>query len=116
MISRSSSKMKALCEDIIKSHQERQDKLKLLKEQSELIRDHSRRYLEDFKAFRKEMSEKLRKDLVKNRKELIDNLNSFREDFKKKEREVKRDLEEADRIWDKMKETLKAKRKEREIR
>jgi hypothetical protein len=65
----------------------------------------------NFKNFPREMLKKLMNNLIKNRTELIDKLNSFREVFKKKERKVRADLEEAYKIWKKMNQTLK-KRKE----
>ena len=63
--------------------------------------------MRDYKNFRKGMLTKLRRDFIKNRKELINKVNAFRRDFKEKEKEVKKDLEEASRIWKKMRKTLK---------
>ena len=58
----------------------------------------------------KEMAANLRKHLTKNRKELIRNVTSLRENFRKKEKEIRSDLKEASEIWYKMGETLKAKK------
>ncbi|MBL7184818.1 MAG: hypothetical protein ISS70_00710 [Phycisphaerae bacterium] len=40
-----------------------------------------------------------RRDFVAKRKESLIKLDSFREDFRKKEKKVKADLEKAGRIW-----------------
>ena len=40
-----------------------------------------------------------RECFIKKRKHALTKINSFREDFEKKEKEMKADLEEAGRIW-----------------
>ena len=99
--------MKDLCEDIIRSHI---SKIKLLREQSKFVKMHSREPIKDFKIFRKKMLKKLKREFVKNRKELIDKLNSFREAFEKKKEEIKADLEEANKSWKEISQTLEEKR------
>ncbi len=44
---------------------------------------------------------------IKKRKEALSKINSFREDFRKKEKEMKVDLEEARRIWRELSERFK---------
>ena len=54
------------------------------------------------------MTEKLRKNLLaKKRKEVMAKFNSTREDFKKKQKEVKTDLEEAKDFWNRLSEKFK---------
>ena len=53
------------------------------------------------------MTEKLRKNLIEKRKGALTKINSFREDFRKKEKEMKAELEEAGRIWKELGERFK---------
>ena len=53
------------------------------------------------------MPEKLRKNLIEKKKELMTKFNSFRENFKKKEKDMRTDLEETTGIWRKMNEKFK---------
>lgn len=71
---------------------------------------HLRGQTKDFKIFRKKMFKKLRREFVKNRKELIDKLNSFREAFEKKEKGIRADLEEANKSWKEISQTLEEKK------
>jgi phenylalanyl-tRNA synthetase alpha subunit len=103
--------MESLCEDIIRSHGDRKSGIKQLKGQAEVIRDNTRKFLADSKKFHDEMSKDLRKGLQEGRKDLIKNVNALREDFRKKKREVRADLAEASKIWNKMNETLRSKKK-----
>jgi len=102
--------MESLCEDIITGHEDRKSGIKQLKGQAEAIRDNTRKFLADSKKFHDEMSKDLRKGLQEGRKDLIKNVNALREDFRKKEREVKADLDEASKAWNKMNETLRSKK------
>jgi hypothetical protein len=102
--------MKSLCEDIITGHEDRKSGIKQLKGQTEAIRDKTMKFLADSKKFHDEMSKDLRKGLQEGREDLIKNVNVLREDFRKKERELKLDLAEASKIWDKMNETLRSKK------
>jgi hypothetical protein len=63
--------------------------------------------MRDYKNFRKGVPAKLGRDFIKNRMELINEVNTFRRNFKEKERKVRVDLEEAYKIWKKMGQTLK---------
>lgn len=45
------------------------------------------------------MTTEFRKNLIKKKKELTSKFNSARETFKRKEKEVKADLEEASKTW-----------------
>ena len=57
------------------------------------------------------MAEGLRKGLKEDREELVKNVSSLREDFRKKEREIRADLAEVSKIWNKMNKTLEAKKR-----
>jgi len=103
--------MESLCEGIIRGHQSRKSDIKQLKGQVDVIRDNARKFLADSKRFHKEMSRNLKKHLQEGREDLIKNVNALREDFKKEEREIKSDLAEASKIWNKMNETLRSKKK-----
>jgi phenylalanyl-tRNA synthetase alpha subunit len=52
------------------------------------------------RGYFKEMTEKLRKELIaKKKKEVIAKFNSARENFEKKEKEMRTALKEASKIW-----------------
>ena len=53
------------------------------------------------------MIEELRKNLIEKRKESMARFNSARENFEKKEKKVKADLEKASRIWKELSERFK---------
>jgi len=103
--------MKSLCEDIAASHGDRKRSIKDLKEQAEVIRDNARKFVGHCRKLHKEMAQGLKKGLEEDRKELIKNVSSLREDFRKKEKEIRADLAEASRIWNKMNKTLEAKKR-----
>ncbi len=105
-----SNGMKSLCEDIITSHADRKSSIKQLKEQAEVIRENARRFLADSKKFHEEMSEGLKNRLQEGKDELIKNVNTIREDFRKKEEEIRVDLSEASKIWNEMNEALRSKK------
>lgn len=102
--------MKSLCEDITAAHGDRKRSIKDLKEQAEAIRDNAREFVGHCRKVHKEMAEGLTKGLREDRKELIKNVSSLREDFRKKEKEIRADLAEASRIWNKMNKTLEDKK------
>jgi len=106
-----SSEMKSLCEDIVTAHEDRKRDIKALREESETIRDNARRFARDCKKLHEEMAKDLRKSLAKDREELIKNVSFLREDFRKKEKEIRSDLAEASSIWGNMHKTLKTKKK-----
>lgn len=103
--------MKSLCEDIVTGHTERKRDIKELKSQTEVIRDNARKFVSNCKRLHKEMAEGLTKGLKGDREELIKNVSSLRQDFRKKEKEIRADLAEASRIWNKMNKILEAKKR-----
>ena len=106
-----SGDMKSLCEGIATSHGDRKRSIKDLREQAGVIRDNARKFVGHCRKVQKEMAEGLTKGLKEDRKELIKNVSSLREDFRKKEKEIRADLTEASRIWNKMNKTLEAKKR-----
>jgi uncharacterized protein YoxC len=105
-----SNGMKSLCEDIITSHEDRKNTIKQIKGQVDAIRENAGRFLADSKKFHDEMSRDLKKRLQEGKEELIENVNTIREDFRKKEEEIRADLAEASKIWNKMNESLRSKK------
>ena len=106
-----SGDMKSLCEDITTAHGDRKRSIKDLKEQAEAVRDNARKFVGHCRKVHKEMAEGLTKELKEDRKELIKNVSSLREDFRKKEKEIRADLAKASKIWNKMNKTLEAKKR-----
>jgi len=106
-----SGAMKSLCENIATAHVDRKRSIKDLKEQAEAVRDNARKFVGHCRKVHKEMAEGLTKGLKEDRKELIKNVSSLREDFRKKEKEIRADLTEAGKIWNKMNKTLEAKKR-----
>jgi len=106
-----SGDMKSLCEDIAVAHGDRKRSIKDLKEQAEAIRDNARKFVGHCRKVHKEMAEGLTKGLKEDREELIKNVSSLRENFRKNEKEIRADLTEASRIWNKMNKTLEAKKR-----
>ncbi len=105
-----SNGMKSICEEIITGHENRKGSINEIKGQVVVLRDKARKFLADSKRLHEEMSKDLKKRLQEDREGLIKNVNVMREDFKKKEREIRTDLDEASKIWNKMDETLKSKK------
>ena len=110
--------MKSLCEDIVasrgdrkRSMVDRKRSLKDLEEQAESVRDNARKFVDHCRKVHKTMSQGLKEGLSENRKELIKNVSSLRDDFKKKEKEIRADLTEANRLWSSMNKTLESKKK-----
>src|SRR3972149_9352373 len=103
--------MKSLCEDIAAAHGDRKRSIKDLKEQAETIIDNARKFVGHCRKVHQEMSEGLTKGLKEDREELVKNVSSLREDFRKKEKEIRADLAEASRIWNKMNKTLESKKR-----
>ena len=103
--------MKSLCEDIATSHGDRKRSISDLKEQAGAIRDNARKFVDHCRKVHQEMAEDLTKGLKEDRKELIKNVSSLREDFRKKGKEIRADLAEASRIWNKMNKTLESKKR-----
>ena len=106
-----SGDMKSLCEDIATSHGDRKRSIKDLREQAGAIRDNARKFVRHCRKVHIEMGEGLTEGLKEDRKELIKNVSSLREDFRKKEKEIRSDLAEASRSWSKMNKTLESKKR-----
>lgn len=102
--------MKSLCEDILKGDEDRKSEIRQIKGRVKTIRDNAQRFLSVSKKFREKMSKELKKDLRGCREDLINNVNALREDFVKKEKEVRADLAEAKRIWNMANGVLKSRR------
>lgn len=94
--------MKSLCEDIATSHGDRKRSIKDLTEQAEAVRDNARKFVDRCRKVHKEMAGGLKTGLSEDRLELIKNVSSLREDFRKKEQEIRADLAEANRLWSTM--------------
>ena len=103
--------MKSLCEDLVAAHGDRKRSIKDLKEQAEAIRDNARKFVGHCRKVHKEMAEGLTKGLKEDREELIRDVSYLRDDFRKKEKEIRADLAEASRIWNKMNKTLESKKR-----
>lgn len=102
--------MRSLCEDILKGDEDRKSEIRQIKGRVKTIRDNAQKFLIVSKKFREKMSKELKKDLRGCREELINNVNALREDFVKKEKEVRADLAEAKRIWNMANGVLKSRR------
>ncbi len=105
-----SAGMKSLCGDILRGHKNRKADIKQIKGQVDVRRDNARKFLADSKKFHEEMSKDLKKHLQEGRENLVKNVNTLKENFRKKEREIRADLAEASKTWNKMNETLKGKK------
>ncbi len=106
-----SSGMKGLCEDIAMARGDRKRSIKDLKEQAEFIRDSARKFVGRSREIHKEMAEDLTKGLKEDRIELIKSVSSLRDDFRKKEKEIRADLAEANRLWSAVNKTVKSKKR-----
>jgi hypothetical protein len=102
--------MKSLCEDIKMDREGRKNTLQQLKSEADTIRENAKKFLADSKKFHEEMGNNQKKALREGREDLIHNVNALREDFRKKEKEVRADLAEASNIWKKMEGTLRNKK------
>ncbi|MCX6340105.1 MAG: hypothetical protein NTX71_09350 [Candidatus Aureabacteria bacterium] len=102
--------MKSICENIITGHEDRKSGIRELKKQAAAVQDNARKFLADSRKFHQEMAKEQKAYLQRKRDELIKNVNALRKDFKKKEQEIKADLAEASRTWNKMNETLRSKK------
>ena len=82
-----------------------------LKEQAEAVRDNARKFVDHCRKIHKDMAKGLKTGLGEDRLELIKNVSSLRDDFRKKEKEIRADLSEANRLWSEMNKTLEAKKR-----
>ena len=103
--------MKSLCENITTARVDRKRSIKDLTEQAEAVRDNARKFVDHCRKVHKTMSQRLREGLSEDRKELIKNVSSLRDDFRKKEKEIRADLTEANRLWSAMNKTLASKKR-----
>lgn len=102
--------MTSLCEDIIRAQEERTSHIKQLKGQVESLRGNARRFLANSKKSREELSKALRKDLREGREDMIKNVNALREYFRVEQKEVRKVLDETNKIWNNMKQILAGKK------
>jgi uncharacterized coiled-coil DUF342 family protein len=102
--------MKSLCEDIKMDREGRKSTLQQLKKEADTIRENAKKFLADSKKFHEEMGKNQKEALREGREDLIHNVNALREDFRKREKEVRADLAEASNIWKKMEGTLRNKK------
>jgi phenylalanyl-tRNA synthetase alpha subunit len=99
--------MKFLCEDIITGCESRKSTIKNLKGKVKALRDNARKFLADSKKLHEKMTKDLKESLQEGRKDLVKNVNDLRRNFRKKEKQVKTDLAEASKIWNRMNESLR---------
>jgi hypothetical protein len=78
-----------------------------VKRRVEAIRHNARNFLAASDKLHEKMSKDQRKSLQERRKYLVKNVNDFRRDFRKGQREIKTDLAEASKIWSRMNESLR---------
>ena len=98
--------MKSLCENISTARGDRKRSIKDLTEQAETVRNNARKFVDHCRKVHKEMAHGLKTGLSEDRLELIKNVSSLRDDFRKKEKEIRADLAEANRLWSEMNKTL----------
>ncbi|MFH1415699.1 MAG: hypothetical protein ABIH89_06410 [Elusimicrobiota bacterium] len=105
-----STGMESLSEDIVMSYEDRRRGIKNLKKDAKAIRDKARKFLIESKRMHQRMSNELKIGLQETREDLVNSVNTLKEDFRRKEEEVKEDLAESRQIWNLMAETLRNKR------
>lgn len=101
-----SGSMRDLSEDILAGHKDRRERIRELKDRTGVIKKDTAQFLDETRKLHTEMSKDLKNDLKKNRDNLLKSVNAMRDDFKKKEKEVRSDLAEAKKIWNDMKNIL----------
>jgi gas vesicle protein len=104
---KASAGMRSLCEDILRSRKKRSIDIERLKEQTQAIRENAREFLADSMKFHEEMKKKLRENLQDGKRGLMKDVGTFLEDFERNKRDLRADLAEASRIWNKMREAFK---------
>jgi len=102
-----STGMKSLCDEIITGREDRESSVKQLREEVQSIRGNARRFLADSERSHREMSRNLRNRLQEEKKNLTKNVTTLRDDCREKEKELRADLAEASRIWNRMGNVLK---------
>lgn len=98
--------MRNLSEDIISSHTGRKNRIRELKDRTDVIKKDTAEFLNETRRLHEEMARDLKKDLKENKKNLLKDVNAMRADFRKREKEVRADLTEAKKIWNDMRNVL----------
>lgn len=98
--------MRNLSEDILTGHKDRKGRIQELKDRTDAIKNDTAQFLDETRKLHTEMSKDLKNDLKKNRDNLLKDVNTMRDNFKKREKEVRSDLAEAKKIWNDMKNIL----------
>ena len=106
-----SGDMKSLCENITTARGDRMRSMEDLKEQAKAVRDNARKFVDRCRKVHKEMAKGLKTGLSEDRIELMKNVSSLRDDFRKKEKDIRADLAEANRLWSTMNKTLASKKR-----
>ena len=106
-----SGSMKSLCENITTARGDRVRSMEDLKKQAEAVRDNARKFVDHCRKVHTDMAKGLKTGLSEDRLELIKNVSSLRDDFRKKEKEIRADLTEANRLWSTMNKTLASKKR-----
>ncbi len=107
-----SSGMKSLCDNITTAREDRKKSMEDLRQQAETIRDNARKFVDHCRKVHKEMTKSLKTGLCEDRIELIKKVSSLRDDFRKKEKGIRADLVEANRLWSAMNKTLTSRKRD----
>lgn len=102
-----SDSMKSLCEDILKCRAERRSCLEKVKDRTGMLRDNTRNFLSEARKSHEEMKKELRKGLQAGRADLFNDIKTLRDNFRGKKREIRADITEAGKIWNKMSNDLR---------
>ena len=78
--------------------------------------DNTRNFVGNCRKVRQEIDAGLPKGLQEHSGGLLKNIFLLQEDFKKKEKRIRADLAEASNIWNKMNETLRARKTKKEVK
>ena len=106
-----SGSMRDLSEGIVAGHKERKNRIQELKDRAGTIRKDAASFLDETKRLHEEMGRELKSSLRESRAILLNDVNAMRDDFRKREKEVRADLAEAKRTWNAMKTILGGKPK-----
>jgi seryl-tRNA synthetase len=101
-----SSGMRTLSDDILAGHKDRKNKIQELKDRTDAIKKDTANFLDESRKLHEEMAGDLKKGLKENRENLLKDVNAMRDDFKRREKDVRADLAEAKKIWSNMKNIL----------
>ena len=103
--------MKSLCENITTARGDRKRSMDDLRQQAETVRGNARKFVDHCRKVHTNMAKGLTTGLNEDRKELVKNVTSLRDDFRKKEKDIRADLAEANRLWSAMNKTLASKKR-----